>query len=242
MLSLPVFVNPNLHAPPPPPPLGQQQQQQQQLSGVSQKPGDVTCHALGSILGGHPPVGAGGGLATSAITSLHAVPACPIKTLPFVAAAPSNTAFAAQPPHLPPSHPHVIHHHPHAPNSRIPPPPALPHPPQQQATPVHHRINQPHLPPWVLPPAAPPAQVACPLPDSNQYTAGLRHMFLAKVLVGRSTGGNVGLRRPPPLDQNEPFGKCYDSCVDNIFDPKIFVIFDTNQAYPEYIIEYKFVE
>nr|KAG5702367.1 hypothetical protein BaRGS_002149 [Batillaria attramentaria] len=42
--------------------------------------------------------------------------------------------------------------------------------------------------------------------------------------------------------RSEPFGKCYDSCVDNIFDPKIFVIFDSNQAYPEYIVEYKFVE
>ncbi|CAL1535107.1 unnamed protein product, partial [Lymnaea stagnalis] len=63
-------------------------------------------------------------------------------------------------------------------------------------------------------------------------------MFVARVLVGRHTGGSSGLKRPPPLDQNNPFGKCYDSCVDNIFSPQVYVIFDSNQAYPEYVIEY----
>ncbi|XP_059150711.1 uncharacterized protein LOC131937362 isoform X2 [Physella acuta] len=63
-------------------------------------------------------------------------------------------------------------------------------------------------------------------------------MFVARVLVGRHTGGSSGLKRPPPLDPSNPLGKCYDSCVDNIFSPQVFVIFDSNQAYPEYVIEY----
>ena len=64
-------------------------------------------------------------------------------------------------------------------------------------------------------------------------------MFIAKVLVGKYTGGNSSLKKAPPLYPcAEPFGKCYDSCVDNIWDPKIFVIFDSAQAYPDYLIEY----
>ncbi|CAG5128267.1 unnamed protein product [Candidula unifasciata] len=71
--------------------------------------------------------------------------------------------------------------------------------------------------------------------DANCET---HFMFVARVLVGRHTGGKAGLKRPPPLDENNPFGKSYDSCVDDIFCPQVYVIFDSNQAYPEYIIEY----
>ncbi|KAL3842806.1 hypothetical protein ACJMK2_020790 [Sinanodonta woodiana] len=64
-------------------------------------------------------------------------------------------------------------------------------------------------------------------------------MFLAQVLVGKCVGGNSSYRKPPPLDpRNDPFGKCYDSCVDDINLPQIFVIFDSAQAYPHYLIEY----
>jgi hypothetical protein len=64
-------------------------------------------------------------------------------------------------------------------------------------------------------------------------------MFLARVLVGQYTTGNAKLRKPPPLYHNsDQFGKCYDSCVDNVDDPKIFVVFDSSQAYPEYLVEY----
>ncbi|KAK3593994.1 hypothetical protein CHS0354_040740 [Potamilus streckersoni] len=64
-------------------------------------------------------------------------------------------------------------------------------------------------------------------------------MFLAQVLVGKCVGGNSTYRKPPPLDPvNDPFGKCYDSCVDDINLPQIFVIFDSAQAYPHYLIEY----
>ena len=67
-------------------------------------------------------------------------------------------------------------------------------------------------------------------------------IFLAKVLVGKFVGGDNKYRKPPPLDpKSDPFGKCYDSCVDDIRNPKIFVIFDSAQAYPEYLLEYSHI-
>ncbi len=76
--------------------------------------------------------------------------------------------------------------------------------------------------------------------DSSQDKDKLHvhSMFLSKVLVGCYTTGNSGLRKPPPLDPNDPYGKAYDSCVDNIYDPRVFVVFDSAQCYPEYVIEY----
>lgn len=75
--------------------------------------------------------------------------------------------------------------------------------------------------------------------DIQASNKTVHRMFLAKVLVGKYTGGHSGLRKPPPLYPcTDPYGKCYDSCVDNIHNPKIFVIFDTAQAYPSYVLEY----
>ncbi|KAM9402631.1 protein mono-ADP-ribosyltransferase PARP11-like [Salvelinus alpinus] len=48
--------------------------------------------------------------------------------------------------------------------------------------------------------------------------AGVRHMFLAKVLVGKNL---------------------YDTCVDQLVNPTIFVVFDRGQCYPYYLIKYK---
>lgn len=63
-------------------------------------------------------------------------------------------------------------------------------------------------------------------------------MFLATVLVGQYTVGSPKLRKPPPIHSDDPCSKFYDSCVDNEINPKIFVIFDSAQAYPEYLLEY----
>ncbi|KFP01744.1 Poly [ADP-ribose] polymerase 12, partial [Calypte anna] len=59
-------------------------------------------------------------------------------------------------------------------------------------------------------------------------------MFLARVLVGDFTLGKSSYVRPPFKDQHN----FYDSCVDNLSNPSIFVIFDKQQIYPEYLIEY----
>uniref|UniRef100_A0A8C3BMW4 Uncharacterized protein n=1 Tax=Cairina moschata TaxID=8855 RepID=A0A8C3BMW4_CAIMO len=62
-------------------------------------------------------------------------------------------------------------------------------------------------------------------------------MFMARVLVGDYVQGRADYVRPPPKSVD---GLCfYDSCVDNKLNPSIFVIFEKNQIYPEYLIEYK---
>ena len=61
-------------------------------------------------------------------------------------------------------------------------------------------------------------------------------MFLAKVLVGAYTQGDPSYRKPPP--KPPPDSNLYDSCVDDKSNPTIFVVFDIDQCYPEYIIKY----
>ncbi|XP_038078615.1 protein mono-ADP-ribosyltransferase PARP12-like [Patiria miniata] len=72
-------------------------------------------------------------------------------------------------------------------------------------------------------------------PDSK----GRGRMFLVRVLVGSYTRGDPKYRRPPLRDTSKLHGPLFDSCVDNPIDPLIFVIFDRNQVYPEYLITYK---
>ena len=74
--------------------------------------------------------------------------------------------------------------------------------------------------------------------SSPACAQGLRYMFVARVLVGRSVRGNSSYRRPPALLLGDPNAGTFDSCVDSDYDPSIFVVFDTNQAYPEYLLEY----
>lgn len=64
-------------------------------------------------------------------------------------------------------------------------------------------------------------------------------MYLAKVLVGEYTTGAPGLKAPPlKNDSNNP-GLRYDSVVDNLLIPKMFIIFQDNQYYPEYLLTLK---
>ncbi|KAF3819396.1 hypothetical protein GH733_013546 [Mirounga leonina] len=55
-------------------------------------------------------------------------------------------------------------------------------------------------------------------------------MFVARVLVGDFTQGEMASTGPPPPP--------YDSYVDIRLNPSVFVIFEKNQIYPEYVIEY----
>ncbi|CAL8358181.1 unnamed protein product [Lota lota] len=65
---------------------------------------------------------------------------------------------------------------------------------------------------------------------------GLRKvMFVAHVLVGEFTTGISSYARPPSKGTGKSL---YDSCVDRIRDPSIFVVFEKHQIYPEYIIDY----
>ncbi|XP_033049080.1 zinc finger CCCH-type antiviral protein 1 isoform X2 [Trachypithecus francoisi] len=54
-------------------------------------------------------------------------------------------------------------------------------------------------------------------------------MFVARVLVGNSIEGNVSYTSPPQR---------YNSCVDTRLNPSVFVIFQKDQIYPQYVIEY----
>ncbi|XP_012679563.1 protein mono-ADP-ribosyltransferase TIPARP [Clupea harengus] len=68
---------------------------------------------------------------------------------------------------------------------------------------------------------------------------GKHYMFLAKVLTGKFTVGNPSMRRPPPLNPRDPSSDLFDSCTDNWMDPQIFVIFNDDQSYPYFIIQYE---
>lgn len=74
---------------------------------------------------------------------------------------------------------------------------------------------------------------------SNSYSSPHgteQFMFLAQVLTGKSCKGQGGITRPPPIDPQVPFGKLYDSCVND--NSSIYVIFENDQCYPTYLIHY----
>ncbi|XP_046843181.1 protein mono-ADP-ribosyltransferase PARP15-like [Xenia sp. Carnegie-2017] len=71
----------------------------------------------------------------------------------------------------------------------------------------------------------------------RQCSAGSQpKMFIAKVLVGKYTSGMHGLKAPPSRNDSSNPGLLYDSVVNNVNNPKFFVIFQDNQCYPEYLI------
>lgn len=56
--------------------------------------------------------------------------------------------------------------------------------------------------------------------------------------MGEYTKGKQGLLEPPPKDPDNALLK-YDSVVDDVTNPTMFVIFYDNQSYPEYLITFK---
>lgn len=62
-----------------------------------------------------------------------------------------------------------------------------------------------------------------------RYEARNIVMFVARVLVGDFIEGNMTYSSPPVP---------YDSCVDTRLNPSVFVIFERDQIYPAYVIEY----
>ncbi|XP_067110656.1 protein mono-ADP-ribosyltransferase PARP11-like [Osmerus mordax] len=59
-------------------------------------------------------------------------------------------------------------------------------------------------------------------------------IFLARVIVGKMTTGKQHYSKP----DHKSATNYHESCVDDIQNPQIFVIFDSNQIYPEYLIQY----
>lgn len=77
---------------------------------------------------------------------------------------------------------------------------------------------------------------------SHSYTGttAVRTMFVSRVLVGSYTKGASSYVRPPSKDGGDV--NFYDSCVDNVLNPSIFVVFEKPQIYPEYLIQYRSVD
>ncbi|XP_034774145.2 protein mono-ADP-ribosyltransferase TIPARP-like [Acipenser ruthenus] len=71
---------------------------------------------------------------------------------------------------------------------------------------------------------------------------GEHHVFLCKVLVGRSAPGRPEMRRPPPIHPDDPASDLYNSCVDKLPEPALFVVFENDQCYPYFLIRYKELE
>ena len=61
-------------------------------------------------------------------------------------------------------------------------------------------------------------------------------MFLNRVLTGQYTVGNPSYITPPPKSPRSH--DLYDSVVDDINNPSIFVIFADAQVYPDYLITF----
>ncbi|XP_071090725.1 uncharacterized protein [Haliotis cracherodii] len=76
---------------------------------------------------------------------------------------------------------------------------------------------------------------------SDLYAApdrwGDRQMFLARVLTGMYCEGAEQMKVPPTRDSKNQI--LYDSVVNNVDAPDMFVIFNDTQAYPEYLITYR---
>ncbi|XP_056373922.1 zinc finger CCCH-type antiviral protein 1-like [Hyla sarda] len=76
---------------------------------------------------------------------------------------------------------------------------------------------------------------------ANNYSVpqpdGKQSMFVARVLVGDYVKGNQQMTQPPPRPGMNT--RYYDSCVNNILNPAIFVVFKKHQVYPEYLLEYE---
>ncbi|XP_063316527.1 protein mono-ADP-ribosyltransferase PARP12-like [Pelmatolapia mariae] len=73
---------------------------------------------------------------------------------------------------------------------------------------------------------------------SHDFTGDtdVRAMFISRVLVGDYTKGSFDYCQPPSKDGGDI--NFYDSCVDDVMDPAIFVVFEKHQIYPEYLIQY----
>ena len=66
---------------------------------------------------------------------------------------------------------------------------------------------------------------------------GYQHVFQCRVLTGQFALGNPNFVEPPVRDRSRLV--LYDSVVDTVEEPSMFVVFSDAQAYPEYLITFK---
>ncbi len=78
--------------------------------------------------------------------------------------------------------------------------------------------------------------------ENASYSSGYassgnaRYMFYAKVLVGNYTKGDSSMMRPPNLPGSQ--FELYDSTVNDVSKPSIYVVYDKTQCYPQHLILY----
>jgi poly [ADP-ribose] polymerase 10/14/15 len=63
-------------------------------------------------------------------------------------------------------------------------------------------------------------------------------MYYAKVLVGEYTQGNSSMRVPPNKNSGNA-NETYDSVVNDVANPIIYVLFQDYEYYTEYLITFK---
>ncbi|XP_048202718.1 protein mono-ADP-ribosyltransferase PARP14 isoform X4 [Perognathus longimembris pacificus] len=71
-------------------------------------------------------------------------------------------------------------------------------------------------------------------PDVN----GKKHVYYVRVLTGDYTRGNQSYIVPPEKNPQNPTD-LYDTVVDDVHNPSLFVVFYDYQAYPEYLITFR---
>uniref|UniRef100_UPI00398ECBC8 protein mono-ADP-ribosyltransferase TIPARP-like n=1 Tax=Pristiophorus japonicus TaxID=55135 RepID=UPI00398ECBC8 len=77
---------------------------------------------------------------------------------------------------------------------------------------------------------------------AQRSAEGHHYMFLSKVLVGKHTVGKPSMRRPPAIVAGCPSSDLFNSCVDSVYDPQIFVLFESDQCFPYFVVKYKDTE
>lgn len=73
---------------------------------------------------------------------------------------------------------------------------------------------------------------------SKPAADGTQLMIMARVLTGAYTVGRRDLWVPPPR-KGEHSQESFDSVVDVLTKPTMYVVFHDDQAYPEYVITFK---
>ncbi|KAI3375719.1 hypothetical protein L3Q82_004023 [Scortum barcoo] len=73
---------------------------------------------------------------------------------------------------------------------------------------------------------------------SRPAADGSQLMFVARVLTGIYTQGQSDMKVPPPRNHHQPHDR-YDSLVDRMHKPSMYVVFHDSQAYPDYLITFK---
>ena len=79
------------------------------------------------------------------------------------------------------------------------------------------------------------AQEKYAVPDEH----GNQNMFICRVVVGKYTKGEKTMKVAPPLDPSRNKHMLYDTLVDNVTNPTIYVVMSDSQAYPEYVVTFR---